>query len=80
MVADVEAALGETPDSPRAQALAARWRKLVEGVTGGDPEIQKGLNTMWADNANWPAGPAKQFTIKPEIQAFITAAMKPRHA
>jgi len=30
---------------------------------------------MWADKANWPAGPAKQFTIKPEVQTFITAAM-----
>jgi DNA-binding transcriptional MerR regulator len=76
LLADVEAALSETPASPKAQALAARWQKLVEGFTGGDPEVQKGLNKMWADKANWPAGPAKQFTIKPEIQAFIAAAMK----
>jgi DNA-binding transcriptional MerR regulator len=76
LLADVEAALAEPVTSPRAQALAGRWRTLVEGFTGGDPEVQKGLNKMWADKANWPAGPAKQFTIKPEIQAFITAAMK----
>jgi len=76
LLADVEAALGEPVTSPKAQALAARWRTLVEGFTGGDPEVQKGLNTMWADKANWPAGPAKQFAIKPEIQTFITAAMK----
>jgi DNA-binding transcriptional MerR regulator len=73
LLADVEAALDEPVTSPKAQALAARWR--VEGFTGGDPEIQKGLNAMWADKANWPAGPAKQFVIKPEIQTFITAAM-----
>jgi DNA-binding transcriptional MerR regulator len=76
LLADVEAALSETPASPKAQALAARWQKLVEGSTGGDPEVQKGLNKMWADKANWPAGPARQFTIKPETQAFIAAAMK----
>ena len=33
---DVEAALGEDPASAKAQALAARWKKLVEGFTGGD--------------------------------------------
>ncbi|HEV2984058.1 MAG TPA: MerR family transcriptional regulator [Vicinamibacterales bacterium] len=76
LLADVEAALSETPASPKAQALAARWKKLVDGFTGGDPEVQKGLNKMWADKANWPAGPARQFTIKPETQAFIAAAMK----
>jgi MerR family transcriptional regulator, thiopeptide resistance regulator len=79
LLADVEAALGEPATSPKAQALAARWRTLVEGFTGGDPEVQKGLNRMWADKANWPAGPAKQFAIKPEIQTFITAAMKAQH-
>jgi hypothetical protein len=76
LLADVEAALGEPVTGPKAQALAARWRKLVAGFTGGDLEIHKGLNKMWADKANWPDGPAKQFAIKPEIQAFITAAMK----
>ena len=76
LLVDVEAALGEPVTSPKAKALASRWRTLVEGFTGGDPEIQKGLNAMWADKTNWPAGPAKQFVIKPEIQAFITAAMK----
>jgi MerR family transcriptional regulator, thiopeptide resistance regulator len=77
LVADVEAALGADPASAIAQALAARWRTLVEGFTGGDPEIQKGLNTMWADKANWPDDTqAAQFQIKPEVQAFIVKAMQ----
>jgi MerR family transcriptional regulator, thiopeptide resistance regulator len=75
LVADVDAALGEDPASPKAQALAARWRTLVEGFTGGDPEVQKGLNTMWADKENWPAQERERFTIKPEIQEFIVKAM-----
>jgi len=39
---DIEAALGEDPQSAKAPALAARWRKLVEGFTGGDPDLARG--------------------------------------
>ena len=52
---DVEAALGEDPAGAKAQALAARWKKLVEGFTGGDPQITAGLGKMHQDRANWPA-------------------------
>jgi DNA-binding transcriptional MerR regulator len=76
LIADVEAALGEDPEGPKAQALAARWRKLVEGFTGGDPEIQKGLNKMWADQKNWPAQQRTAYAINPAVQAFITKAMQ----
>jgi DNA-binding transcriptional MerR regulator len=76
LYADIEAAIGEPPASPRAQALAARWRELVSGFTGGDPEVAKGLNAMWADQANWPAAERQSYGVKPEIQAFITAAMR----
>jgi DNA-binding transcriptional MerR regulator len=76
LVADVTAALDEDPAGSTAQALAARWRKLVGGFTGGDPEVQKGLNTMWADKENWPAEKREQFHLDPRVQAFITTAMK----
>jgi len=76
---DVEAALGEDPAGPKAQALAARWRKLVEGFTGGDPEIQKGLNALYADQKNWPAV-QQQYRVKPEIQDFICKAMQTKPA
>lgn len=72
---DVEAALGEDPAGPVAQSLAARWRKLVGEFTGGNPEIQKGLNRMYSDTANWPAQ-QQQHAIKPEIQAFVMKAIK----
>jgi MerR family transcriptional regulator, thiopeptide resistance regulator len=52
---DVEAALEMDPASEHAQALGARWKQLVGGFTGGDPEIGKGLNKMYADRPNWPA-------------------------
>lgn len=75
---DVEAALGEDPAGPKAQALAARWRKLIAGFTGNNPEIQKGLNKMWADQDNWPSSVKQNgWQIKPEIQAFIVKAMQP---
>jgi len=57
---DVEAALGEDPAGEKAQALAARWRKLVEGFTGGDPDLSAGLRKAWADHEHWPAGLQQQ--------------------
>jgi MerR family transcriptional regulator, thiopeptide resistance regulator len=52
---DVEACLNEDPASERAQALGARWKKLVQGFTGGDPEVSAGLKRLWADRDHWPA-------------------------
>ncbi len=75
---DVEAALNEDPAGPKAQALAARWRKLVEGFTGGDPEIHKGLKALYDDQKNWPEG-QQQYRVKPEIQEFICKAMEAGH-
>ena len=76
LTADIEAAIkdGTLPEDERAQALAARWRELVRGFTGGDPEIQAGLNKMYADEANWQTAWKKPFSD--EVQNFIYAAMK----
>ncbi len=76
LFADIEASLHEDPAGPKGQALAARWKELLSGFTGGDPEIQKGLNKMWADRENWPAQPRQAYAIKPEVQAWILQAMK----
>jgi DNA-binding transcriptional MerR regulator len=76
LFSDIEKSLGENPASERAQALAARWRKLVGEFTGGDPVIQEGLNEMWADKPNWPAQAQQNYNIKPEITEFIMKAMK----
>ena len=75
LFADIEASLQEDPAGPKGQELAARWKELVSGFTGGDPEIQKGLNKMWTDQENWPEQPRQSYSIKPEIQAFIMKAM-----
>ncbi len=54
LIAEVKAALGDDPAGPKVQALAARWMKLVEGFTGGDPELTAGVGRAWADRENWP--------------------------
>ena len=73
---DVEASLDEDPKSEKAQALLARWRKLVEGFTGGDPEVSRGLGKAWDDRANWPAGMKEQSTpfSNPKVWEFIRKA------
>ena len=76
LFADIEASLAEDPASEKAQALADRWKALLRGFTGGDPEIQKGLNKMYADRDNWPAEQKERVDIKPEISAFIQKAFE----
>ena len=73
---DCEAALGEDPASERVQALAARWRKLGEGFTGGSPAIVEGLGKLYSDQANWPAEFQQQMTpfMKPAVWELLRKA------
>jgi DNA-binding transcriptional MerR regulator len=43
----VEMEKGTDPKSEPVQLLARRWRDLIEEFTGGNPEIEKSLNTMY---------------------------------
>lgn len=74
LIREVEAAqaAGEDPASPHAQSLAAPWQKLIEGFTGGDPQVESGLRKLYADQKNWPAGVHKPFSD--EACAFIGKA------
>jgi len=56
LFSDIEMAMqqGEDPTSAKAKQLAQRWVELLKGFTGGDPEVQKGLNSLYADKSNWP--------------------------
>jgi len=47
---------GTDPTHPRVQALARRWKELVEMFTGGDPGIAKSLGKLWKDKGNEMAG------------------------
>ncbi len=75
LIREVEAAVTEgiDPKSERAAALAARWGELIRGFTGGNPEIQAGLNKMYADQANWPTTFPKPYSD--EAGAFMCVAM-----
>jgi DNA-binding transcriptional MerR regulator len=74
LVAEIETAIadGEDPAGAKAQALAQRWSELVRGFTGGDPEIQKGVNQLYSDQANWPADFQRPWSD--EVQEFILKA------
>ncbi len=61
-------------ESRRAQKLAARWNALIDEFTGGDAEIRKGLNKMYADEKNWQTEWNKPFND--EVRNFIDEAMK----
>lgn len=78
LISEVEAAVkaGEDPASEHAQALAARWSKLIEAFTGGDAEISEGLKKLYSDKANWPSTFQKPYSD--EVGAFICNAMAAR--
>jgi DNA-binding transcriptional MerR regulator len=81
---DVEAAIaqGENPAGNTAQALAARWRKMVEGFTGGDPEITSGLSKLHAHRTEWPQGFQKQMApfSNPKVWEYMGRAIASRKA
>ncbi|MBV8300109.1 MAG: MerR family transcriptional regulator [Candidatus Eremiobacteraeota bacterium] len=72
LIADVEAALAENvaPSSERAQALAQRWRELIESFTGGDPKKHAQVVKFYAD---LPRDFPKPYSDA--VQAFIHEAM-----
>lgn len=73
---DVEAALGEDPASPKAQALAARWGALILEFTQGDRGITKGLNAVWKDPSGLPAETQQNMKPfgNPKVHEFIQEA------
>jgi DNA-binding transcriptional MerR regulator len=64
LIREVETAVSEgmDPQSEQATALADRWSALIKAFTGGDPEIQAGLNKMYSDQTNWPTNFPKPYS------------------
>lgn len=75
LINDVEAARtrSEDPAGAHARSLAERWVNLLRGFTGGNPEVQQGLNRLYADQGNWPANFQKP--CSDEVWGFIKKAM-----
>jgi DNA-binding transcriptional MerR regulator len=69
----VEMEKGTDPLSPQVVALARRWRALIEAFTGGNPEIEKSLRTMYQ---NEPVHEKIQgMPFHPGMMAYIQKAM-----
>jgi hypothetical protein len=75
LIGEVEAAIAAKvePTNVRAQELAERWSALLRGFTGGNTEVQQGLNKLYADQANWPSTFTKPFSD--EVWQYIKKAM-----
>lgn len=82
LFADVQSALDREvpPDSAEGRALVARWMRLADEFTNGDPEIGKGYQRMMEDKSHWPdderAAQIKASMPKPECQAFFNQAVR----
>jgi DNA-binding transcriptional MerR regulator len=69
----VEMGKGTDPTSPQVVALGRRWRALIEAFSGGNPEIEKSLKTMYQ---NEPVHEKIQgMPFHPGMMAYIGKAM-----
>lgn len=73
LIAQMRAELerGTNPADERVQALARRWKVLVEGFTGGDPGMATSLQTMYKNEPEV----GRQFGLDPELFAYVGRAM-----
>lgn len=64
LIREVETAVSQDvdPKSEQAAELATRWSELIKAFTGGDREIQAGLNQMYSDQTNWPTNFPKPYS------------------
>lgn len=77
LIRDVEAVLDQDPASETAQELGHRWKALIGGFTGGNPEVFKGLKQLYADHANWPASAQQQLAefSNPRVWEFMNRVL-----
>jgi DNA-binding transcriptional MerR regulator len=80
--ADIQKALddGTSPDSAEGRALVARWMRLADEFTQGDPEISAGNQRLFQDRDNWPdddkAANLRARNGTPEQRAFFHSALQ----
>ena len=69
-----------SPDSAEGRALVARWLRLGDEFTFGDPEILEGYRRLNADESHWPndqtANMLRAIRPKPEQKAFFDQAVQ----
>jgi MerR family transcriptional regulator, thiopeptide resistance regulator len=70
--ADAERAAGTDPADPRMQAIAGRWRELIEQFTGGDPGIHASLGRMYRERG---VEQASRGTVSGELMDYMGQAL-----
>ncbi|GAC1463466.1 MAG: hypothetical protein NVSMB9_01000 [Isosphaeraceae bacterium] len=66
---------GTDPADPKVQALAGRWKDLVEAFTGGDPGTASALGRLWKEQgANLASQHGSQFDPR-DVSDYIGQAM-----
>jgi MerR family transcriptional regulator, thiopeptide resistance regulator len=79
---DVQSALDRevSPDSAEGRALVARWIRLGDEFTLGNPEILEGYRRMNDDESHWPedatAAMLRAIRPKPEQRSFFDKAVQ----
>jgi DNA-binding transcriptional MerR regulator len=82
LYADIQSALDREvqPDSAEGRALVARWMRLGDEFTLGDPEIGEGFRRMYDDESHWPddekAAKLRANRPKPEYWSFFRQAVQ----
>jgi MerR family transcriptional regulator, thiopeptide resistance regulator len=82
LLVDVQSAIDreEPPDSAEGRALVARWIRLGDEFTLGDPEIAEGYKRMNDDESHWPndetAAMLRAIRPKPEHRTFFQQAVQ----
>jgi len=82
LFADVQSALDReaSPDSAEGRALVARWMRLADEFTQGNPEIGEGYRRLHEDESHWPdderAAKLRATRPKPEHRAFFDKAVQ----
>jgi DNA-binding transcriptional MerR regulator len=82
LFADLQSALDREvpPDSAEGRALVARWMRLGDEFSHGDPEIGEGWRRMYDDQSNWPndekATRLRSGMPKPEYFSFFHQAIQ----
>jgi hypothetical protein len=77
LVADAESerAAGTDPADPRMQAIAQRWRDLIEQFTGGDPGMRESLGRMYREQG---AETASRGAVSGELMEYVGKALATR--
>ena len=70
--AEAERTAGTDPADPRMQAIAGRWRELIEQFTGGDAGIHASLGRMYREQG---VERASRGAVSPELMEYVGKAL-----